>query len=600
MRRRILLIVFSCILLILSLVIFDRINARNAAPMPVPSVSGGYYENGFTLRLTAPSNGSIYYTTDGSTPTADSTLYQDGIPLKNRSSEQNLYNSVQNVVTDWKNYTPDPRPVEKGTVIRAVFVNERDIASEILTQTYFIGLQPPERGYTLSLVFDYDDLFGEDGIYVTGKEYDEWYLNDGAGEAPLPNFMAKREVGVTAELLDITRDVMNQRVGLRIQGASTREQQYKRFTLTARDEYSGSTVFDTTLYDGISTHSVMLKSALPDAIVGNLVADRSVAFQRSIPVQVYLNGEHWYDCYILERYDEQYFRQHYQVDDRVLVENGMVDERPDFNEEQYDYETFMDWVKDSDFSDPAEWDSFQKQADVQSYIDYTVINYFLCNLDYGDYHNYVLWRAPTFGGRRRAELAKWKWCIYDVDALTWVNEEKYGSRESVNVFSPGEDGGINATSVFSSLKVNSEFRQQFVISFMDMLNNNFAPANVEKVLADYGYTLDWMDGFFRKRPAYAVQHLAEEFDLTGSPETVTVTTAHPEMGSVTVNTSLLDLSSGSWSGQYFTDYPITVTAAANDGYKFVGWKGDTGGAGETVTVSVDGGITLEAVFAKVQ
>ena len=56
-------------------------------------------------------------------------------PLKNRSSEQNLYNSVQNVVTDWKNYTPDPQPVEKGTVIRAVFVNERDIASEILTQT---------------------------------------------------------------------------------------------------------------------------------------------------------------------------------------------------------------------------------------------------------------------------------------------------------------------------------------------------------------------------------------------------------------------------------------------------------------------------------
>ena len=139
MRRRILLIVFSCILLILSLVIFNRINARNAAPMPVPSVSGGYYESGFTLRLTAPSNGSIYYTTDGSTPTADSTLYQDGIPLKNRSSEQNLYNSVQNVVTDWKNYTPDPQPVEKGTVIRAVFVNERDIASEILTQTYFIG-----------------------------------------------------------------------------------------------------------------------------------------------------------------------------------------------------------------------------------------------------------------------------------------------------------------------------------------------------------------------------------------------------------------------------------------------------------------------------
>ena len=71
MRRRILLIGLSCILLIVSLVVFDRMNARNTAPMPVPSVSGGYYENGFTLRLTAPSNGNIYYTTDGSTPTTD-------------------------------------------------------------------------------------------------------------------------------------------------------------------------------------------------------------------------------------------------------------------------------------------------------------------------------------------------------------------------------------------------------------------------------------------------------------------------------------------------------------------------------------------------
>ena len=123
-------------------------------------------------------------------------------------------NSVQNVVTDWKNYTPDPQPVEKGTVIRAVFVNERDIASEILTQTYFIGLQPPERGYTLSLVFEYDDLFGEDGIYVTGKEYDEWYLSgDSSAEAPVPNFEKKREVRATAELLGESGDILNQAVG---------------------------------------------------------------------------------------------------------------------------------------------------------------------------------------------------------------------------------------------------------------------------------------------------------------------------------------------------------------------------------------------------
>lgn len=602
MRRRILLIVFSCILLILSLVIFDRINARNAAPMPVPSVSGGYYENGFTLRLTAPSNGSIYYTTDGSTPTADSTLYQDGIPLKNRSSEQNLYNSVQNVVTDWKNYTPDPQPVEKGTVIRAVFVNERDIASEILTQTYFIGLRPPERGYTLSLVFEYDDLFGEDGIYVTGKEYDEWYLSaTPSDDAPPPNFEKHLEVTAIAEIIDNSEDILNQPVGLRLQGNSTRGWYKKRFIVESHPELSGSRIFPVDIFPGVSTHSMMTKDSLVDAIIYDLTSDRSVSAQKSVPVRVFLNGEYWYDSYLLERYDKQYFREYFHVDDVMLVKDGVISEEISTNRGAF--YALMDWVSRTDFSDSAQWTQLKKEVDVQSFVDYITINYYLCNWDFSDFKNHLLWRSVVQEDSPYAD-ERWRWCIYDVDALLFtLGNYDLENAAQLNTFScelPYSDVKIEDTVFFHSFSRNPEFRQQFVISFMDMLNNNFSPANVEKVLADYGYTLDWLDGFFRKRPAYAVAHLAEEFGLTGSLETVTVTTAHPEMGSVTVNTSRIDLSSGSWSGQYFTDYPITVTAAANDGYEFVGWKGDADGAGETVTVSVDGGIALEAVFAKVQ
>ena len=69
------------------------------------------------------------------------------------------------------------------------------------------------------------------------------------------------------------------------------------------------------------------------------------------------------------------------------------------------------------------------------------------------------------------------------------------------------------------------------------------------------------------------------------------------MGEVVVNTSPIDLSSGTWSGKYFTDYPITVTASAKEGYRFVGWKGDANTAENTLTLPVDGGVTLEAVFA---
>lgn len=601
MRRRIPLLLCSCVLLILCLLVLSWMEFRSTAPTPVPSVSGGYYADAFTLHLSAPDNGSIYYTTDGSVPSEQSTRYENGIPLKNRSSEPNLYNAIQNVTTEWQNYTPDSTPVEKGTVIRAVFINKWGISSDIMTQTYFVGLESPKQGYTLSLIFNDEDLFGTQGIYVTGPEYDAWYLNtDHSTEAPLANFQLDQEVIVTAELLDNSGDVLNQPVGLRIQGASARTAVKKRFTLVSRQEYSGIDVFDAPLYEGITTHSVMLKSSLPDAIVADLVSDRAAAVQKSIPVRVFLNGEYWYDSYMLERYDTHYFRQNYNISHRILVKNGMVDSDCYSDEEQYVYETYMKWVSETDFSIDANWESFREQTDVQSYIDFIVTNYYLCNTDFGDRHNYVVWHAPS-QGERQTDATRWKWCLFDIDCVEWFDGFSLaGTPAAVNTFSQEENLGIHDGTLFRALRSSPTFCQQFVLSFMDMLNNNFSIHRVEGILQKYGYGLDWLDGFFQKRPAYAAAHLAEEFRLTGSLEIVRIGTASPEMGTVVVNTSTIDLSSGNWSGQYFTDYPITVTAIAGDGYEFIGWKGEVNTADPTVTLHMDGGVSLEAVFAEIK
>lgn len=570
-----------------------------SAPAPIPSVPGGYYEASFTLTLDAPSNGKVYYTTDGSKPTENSTLYTGGIPITDRSGEPNIYTSVRNVVADWKTHTPNARPVEKGTVVRAVFINDWGLSSEVLTQTYFVGLSAPERGCTLSLIFDYDDLFGEDGLYVTGKEYDAWYLSgNDAMPAPTPNFEKKTEVAAIAELMDASRDIMNQTVGLRLQGATARGEVKKRFTLTAREEYAGKEIFDTMLYDGITTHSVMIKSYLPDAIASELVADRSIAVQKSVPVRVFLNGELWYDSYMLERYDAQYFRQHYQVKNYVLVKNGKLDENTFSDSEAAYYGEFMYWADNTDFSDPAQWEQFQKEVDVQSYIDYIAANYFFCNIDFSDEHNYVLWRSTSLGSTEVEDM-RWRWCLYDIDALEWIdNDPKRGNPAEINIFSNDLTFQVNDTVLFRSLRRSPDFCRRFVISFMDMLNNNFSPEKVGSVLEKYGHTLDWQGGVFRERPRYAVRHLAEEFNLTGALETVTVMTADSSMGSVQVNTSVIDLSSGIWTGQYYTDYPITLTAIPADGYEFSGWKGDVSGKEPSITVSTEGGITLEPVFVK--
>lgn len=600
MKYRTCVLALSSLFLGLLLISFSWLKERCAAPTPIPSHTGGYYEDSFLLELAAPSNGKIYYTTDGSTPGTESAVYHDGILLEDRSFEQNKYSSIQNVVADWKEYEPDLTPVPKGTVVRALFVNDWGMESPILTQTYFVGISKPERGYTLSLIFEDDALFGDNGIYITGKEYDDWYLSKNPSSIPpTPNFEKDMEVPAILELIDDSSDILNQSIGVRIQGGTARGESKKRLTLVAREEYSGSQVFDANLF-GNKTHSVMLKSYLPDAIVNRLLSDRSLALQKSLPVRVFFNGEYWYDTYMLERFDANYFQQHYQVDDHLIVKHGIPDESAVASAEGPPYQEFMHWVENADFSDENQWDQFQKETDVQSYIDYIVTNYYLCNIDFGDTHNYVLWRSLR-SGKSKYEDLRWRWCIYDIDTLEWVNNNPIHPKSyQINTFNYDYTFNIRKTTIFPALCENSEFRKQFVLSFMDIVNNNFSPKNVEPILTEYGYNLEWKDSFFLNRPAYAIQHLADEFSLTGSLENITISTEQPKAGTVIVNTSEIDLSDGGWSGKYFTDYPITVTAVPNEGYTFLGWKGDASGSSETLTVSVDGGVTLKAMFAKVK
>ena len=471
----------------------------------------------------------------------------------------------------------------------------------IRDRTYFIGLTPPENGYTLSLVFDQEDLFGSDGIYVTGENYDRWYLSGSADPAPTPNFRQDLEICATLQVLNGQQEVLNQAVGVQMQGNSARYLQRKRFVFTAREEYGGSQVFDAPLLGGVRSHSVMTKDVPMDAMLWHLVDDRAVSAQRSVPVRLYLNGEYWQDTYLLERYDNQYFRQNYNVPNPIVVKDNVP--KPDTlpASEVGTYEEFMFWADHTDFSQPENYAQLLEEVDLQSYIDYISINYYLCNYDFSQWHNCILWRSPAkidTGYRDR----RWRWCLYDVDAGYYAAFTDYpGPPSEINVFNqpfPQTDIILNQNTLFLALKQNPDSRRQFVLSFMDIGNCNFAPERIAPILAQYGLDLNWNSGFFRDRPAQAAQHLAQEFGLTGALETVTVTASDASLGSVQVNTSVVDLSDGSWSGQYFTDYPITVTANPAPGAKFVGWQGDVESDQDTITVPMDGGVHLEAVFAE--
>lgn len=600
MRKRLGLIFCSGLALI-GLLCFLSWDKQIPHPSPITaSAMGGYYGEAFLLELSSGEDGQIYYTTDGSRPTERSTRYTDGILISDRSAEPNKYNAIQNVVADWKSYTPDPTPVPKGTVVRAVSINRWGMESEVFTQTYFVGVEPPATGYTLSLIFEEEDVFGADGIYVTGSDYDLWYVSGQLGKEPPLNFGQKVKVPAIAELMSTDGDITQQPLALRIQGSTTVLFPKKRFAMFAEAPYSPDNVFADEIFPGVQTHSVMLKNVLPDLVISDLVQDRSVALQDNFPVRLYLNGEYWYDTYMMERFDKQYFQSHYGVSDILLVKDGQQEKTEERQLQTY-YEEFEDWVEATDFSLPENWALLQEKMDVQSYIDFFCINHYLCNLDWSEDANCVMWASAQDTGSGYDDM-RWRWCIYDVDnlpdAADYFGEEKIAEVNTFATETPWISSLTNEQPLFLALRANEQFCRQFVLSFMDILNNNFTPDKTGAALAKYGYDMDWMNGFFRKRGAYCVQHLAEEFQLTGSLETAEIRCSDPEMGSVIVNTSSIDLSDGVWEGWYFTDYPITVTAAARDGYTFIGWKGDVQSTEETVTVSTAGGVSLEAVFAK--
>jgi len=565
---------------------------------PVFSHESGFYEEPFALEIN--SDDIIYYTLDGSEPTDESLKYKEPILIENVSDRQNVLTSVRNVVKDWKEYYPDITTVDKAVIVRAFAMDEKGNASEVVTRTYFVDESDYKSRYVASVTADFDEMFGEQGIFVTGKAYDE-------GESGTPNFLRsgrKWEIQGNMEIFQDGNSILNQEVGIRTQGASSRNAEKKKMSFYARDEYSGSAYFEGLFMGNEKIHSIYTNHSVSNIVFPNLLEDREVDIQHPKECTVFLNGEYWYDTYFLEKYNKYYLEEVYQINPEnvIIIKNDRATEGP---EDAYDYYlSVLGSAAIHDLSIPEEYERFEQKIDVQSYIDYICANIYLCNMDMSETKNIMLWRTIEDEGTEFGD-GRWRFMLYDIDCVEWVNEDYYDVKEkaAINSFTQKMQYtkmSIDEHKIYASCKKNKEFAKQFVLSFMDMANVNFSIDNVEKAFAKWDRELeDDLRRFFEHRFDYIIPYMAEEFGITGTLENVTLKVNNIDGGVIQLNTTTPDLSEGSWTGMYHTDYPVTVTAVPADGYEFVGWSGSATSDNATIDAEVTvGGITLEAVFER--
>ncbi len=562
--------------------------------LPEFSVDSGFYEEAFFLTLSAPEGYRIYYTLDSSTPSENALIYTEPIRVVNRSDQPNVYLATQNIVGSWQDSDHNTENMDKAFVVRAMTVDSQGRKSRTVSKTYFVDLEKYSGGYVLSVVTDFENLIGEDGICVTGRAYDEWYLSGKKGEMPSINYLLtgkEAEIPANIELLRNNEVLLNCGSGLRLQGASNRSNPIKRLRLVAREAYSGSRFFQYPLFAS-PTHSFYTRDGFGDVLSQLLLMDTDIAGGGAKRAAVFVNGEYWCKWYLRERFDEDWIASKFQVNaDDVRMYDTMPEE-------------ITAYVHSHDMQSETAYAGFQELVDVQNLMRFYAANLYYNNTDLAEWKNMRLWRTEFDTGTEFGD-GRYRFLVYDLDCLEfhhdgYFTEPNYALNTFVIPFMWADNPYVEGT-VFWELKKNEAFCRDFVLTFMDMANTCFEKERVAQVLESRGYDRSWNECFFDRRAEYILPYLAEALDLSGTLETLTLVESHTDAGTIRINSVELQMKDGKWTGQYYTDFPVTVTAEPKDGWEFAGWYHEgTTCLEETLEISLEDGENLwEARYRRI-
>lgn len=504
---------------------FTEYTDRKFEYAPDFSKDAGLYTEPVTLTLSSKiKDAVIRYTVDGSEPTASSYLYTGPIKIQDRTWEKNALSDIR--TTD-ENFVPPKSQYFKGTTIKAKAFDKNGNSTATSVHSYFIANDIFERYRVpvISITVPSGSLFdGENGIYVPPNYYNkgsEWERN------------AYMEVFDTSG-----NEVVSQTVGLRIHGGFTRIYQQKSMRVYARENVSlkngGEKKFKYDFFNGKAVDSsgkaiksykaILLKNAgddwynyfIRDMLCQKIAAPLHVDTIAGQPSVVFINGEYWGVHEIRERYDDNYFKSHYDLADSAdvaMVEISDDRDHADLSEgEDSDLQDFKDKFNFVANNDMSVWENYEKACgyfDIDNLIDYYAINVYFENTDW-PFNNIKIWKNKN---PENKVDGRWRWALSDMDGTFenlryHVSDTGSAGGAALWRWSRGEAGTLGylledepclMQRFMVSMLKNDDFRHKFESRYRECIDNYFSYDAVAPIITDLSEKIKPLRAEHKKR-----------------------------------------------------------------------------------------------------
>ncbi len=514
-KRKNLVLAGTSLLLVAFLLVFMLLSKEDGEPIMETrgevffSAESGFYEEPFELEITVNS-GTIYYTLDGTIPDKNSLKYEGPVLIDDATNQDNRYSmrtdvstgfdreEIEKISSDYPGYQIPDYKIDKATIIRAVSCDELGNYSDVKTATYFVGFSE-KTGYdgmkVLSVVTDPSNLFDyENGIYVTGKSYDE-YVDKyrGSGEyywreefwgfwsANYRNRGMKWERKAECQFFDEDGDlVLSQECGIRIHGGVSRGYNPKSLNIYARKEYDGNKVIQADLFGtGYEASAVTLfqggndvRTKAKDYIVSGAVKDFHVSTMNYEPYVLFLNGEYWGIYWLNEKYNADYFEYYYDVDadNVIMIKSGALEEG---EEEDFRYYSQMyEFCSQSDVTKAENYERVCELIDIESYIDYYAIMLYIGRNGDWPWLNYGLWRTEKTESGPYGD-GRWRWIIFDLNSPGFSVD-----LDSINY-------AMEYDEMFRNMMTNDTFRLELLSRMEELADTVLEAEEMQEALLEY-------------------------------------------------------------------------------------------------------------------